>query len=115
MTMRQVIILLLMAICACQGFAVTSSGSIFTERVKSTMSLIAVASAVAAIAAAVALKSLVLGITAVVVYFLFAGVGQTVALLMMGRARQITPFSWVLTALSVVIAYCVIFGRVLKM
>ena len=107
MTMHQIIILLLMAICVCQGFALTSRGSIFTETVKSSMSVLAGVALIAVMS-----KSLIVAVAAVVVYFLFTGVGQTVALALMGRVRQIGPFSWIMTALSVVVAYCVIFGRI---
>ena len=112
MTMHQIIILLLMAICVCQGFALTSRGSIFTETVKSSMSVLAGVALIAVIVSAIVSKSLIVAVAAVVVYFLFTGVGQTVALALMGRVRQIGPFSWIMTALSVVVAYCVIFGRI---
>ena len=112
MTTYQVIILVLMAICVCQGFAVTSRGSIFTETVKNSMSVLAGASLVTVIVSAIVSKSLIVVVAAVVVYFLFTGAGQTIALVLMGRARQISPFSWVFTILSVVAAYCVICGRI---
>ncbi len=112
MAVYQVTLIVFMVMCLVQGFAVTSRGVLFTEKVKTALSVLPLIILTALIISALLSKSLILAIVAVVFYLLFPGTGQTLALLVSGRVKQIGVLSWIVTALAVVAAYCVIFGRV---
>lgn len=112
MTIYQIALIIFMVICLAQGFAATSRGTLFTEKVKTAVAGVAVFALVFFIISAIISKSLVLAIAAIVFYLLFPGTGQTIALLMMGRVKQIGVLSWIVTALAIAAAYCVIFGRI---
>lgn len=115
MTIYQIFFIILMILCFVNGFVFTSRGAIITEKVKSIVALLSITSVVVLLILSIFEKSVIMAASAVVSYFLFSGAGQTFTLIIMGRHRQIGPVSWVLTILSIIAAYCLIFGRVVYM
>ena len=113
LTTHQIFLIFFMFLCLIQGFVFTSKGAVITPKVQTTVACVTISTLVFLIVLSVVNKSVVMAIISCVFYFLFPGAGQTFTLLIMGRPRQISPLSWILTILSLVVAYCTLFGRVL--
>ena len=112
MNVYQIFFIILMILCFANGFVFTSKGAIITEKVKLVVALLSVNSVVVLLISSVFEKSVVMAVAAVISYFLFSGAGKTFTLIVMGKSKQIGPFSWIMTILAIVAIYCLVFGRV---
>ena len=112
MNIYQILFIILMILCFANGLVFTSKGAIITEKVKMVVAILSVTSVVALLISSVFEKSVVMAVSAVISYFLFSGAGQTFTLIVMGKPKQIGPFSWIMTILAMIAIYCLVFGRV---
>lgn len=95
------------------GFAMTSRGAIFTQKVKAATSLTSLSLGVVILIVAFLEKSLVLGVLCIVLYFVAPGVGQTLTLIALKEKYRISPLSWIMTVLFFAAAvYVIVFGRI---
>ena len=98
------------------GFVFISRGSKITERLKTAVVVLNGILLLSLLIIAVLERSLIITVIAVMVAILLPGVGQTVTLLVAGRARQISLFSWIVTFLFfMAFLYAMLFGRVIEL
>ena len=99
--------------------ALCLQGALFTipstsDRVRTFISIVSPLLGLSILILAILEKSWTLAIIAVLFYFVVPGVAQTLTLLCTGRVRQISSFSWIITAVFIIIvAYCLITGRIM--